>query len=128
MFDETFRCQTQNSLKKQAEYEKKLVFSILERTPNYRSRVQEAEDMNKREIEMRGEMMKVANENRENPVQDAAEAERVRKEAEEKEKEAKRLKEKEERKAARKAEKKERKEQRGEKKMKKAEKKEKKKE
>ena len=41
LFDETFRCETQQSLKKQAEYEKKLKFSVLERTPNYRSRVQE---------------------------------------------------------------------------------------
>ena len=63
------------------------MFSILERTPNYRSRVQEAEDWNRQEIEMHGEGMRVAEENRDNPVQDAAaEAERVRKEAEEKEK------------------------------------------
>ena len=53
LFDETYRCETQKSLKKQAEYEKKLVFSVLERTPNYRSRVQENEDMNRREIDMR---------------------------------------------------------------------------
>ena len=122
LFDPIYRCYTQSSLQKQAAYEKQRPYSVLEKTPNYRSRVQEAEDCNRREIEMHGE------ENRAKPVQDAAaEAERIRKEAEEKE--AKRLKEKADRKAARKAEKKERKEKeqkREEKKAKKAEKKEKK--
>ena len=62
LFDETFRCETQKSLMKQAEYEKKLVFSVLERMPNYRSRVQEGEDMimNRREIEMHNERMREA--------------------------------------------------------------------
>ena len=126
LFDPIYRCYTQHSLQKQAEYEKQLPYSVLERTPNYRSRVQEAEDWNRREIEMHGERMRVVA-NRANPVQEAAaEAERIRKEAEEKE--AKRLKEKADRKAARKAEKKERKEKEQEregKKAKKAEKKEK---
>ena len=127
LFDETFRCEMQDSLRKQAEYEKKLVFSILERTPNYRSRVQENEHMNKIAIDVRNERMRAAEERRVNPVQDAAEAEKVRKQIEEKEKEEKRLKEKEQRKAARKAERTERKEeQRKEKKARKAEKKEKK--
>ena len=83
LFNETYRCETQESLRKQAEYEKKLVFSVLERTPNYRWRVQEGEDWNRREMEMRAERMRVARERQDNPVQDAAaEAERVRKEAE----------------------------------------------
>ena len=46
-FDETFTCETQKSLTKQAKYEKQLKFTVLERTPNYRSRAQECEDMNK---------------------------------------------------------------------------------
>ena len=38
---------------KQAKYEKQLKFTVLERTPNYRSRVQECEDMNKIAIDLR---------------------------------------------------------------------------
>ena len=127
LFDETFKCETQNNLKKQAEHEKKLVFSVLERTPNYQSRVQENENMNKIAIDMRNERMRAAEERRVNSVQDAAEAEKVRNQIEEKERKAKRLKEKKQRKAARRAEKKERKEeQHKEKKARRAEKQEKK--
>ena len=55
----------------------------MERTPNYRSRVQN-EDMNKLAIDLRNERMRAEEERRLNPVQDAAEAERIRKEDEEK--------------------------------------------
>ena len=111
---------------KQAKYKKQLKFTVLERTPNYRSRVQECEDMNKIAIDLRNERMRAEEEGIINPVQDAAEAERIRKEKEEKATEDERLKQKEEREAARKAEKKKEKEE--EKNAKKAEKKEEKRE
>ena len=46
--------ETESSLKKQAKYEKQIKFSV-ERTPNYRSRLQECHDMNMIEIDMRNE-------------------------------------------------------------------------
>ena len=111
---------------KQVKYEKQSKFTVLERTLNYRSRAQECEDMNKIAIDLRNGTMRTEEERRINPVQDAAEADRIRKEKEEKAKEDERLKQKEERKAARKAEKKKEKEEK--KKAKKAEKKEEKRE
>ena len=59
-------------------------------------------------IDLRNERMRAEEERRRNPVQDAAEAERIRKEKEEEAKEGQRLKHKEQRKAARKADRKKR--------------------
>ena len=65
---------------KQAKYEKQLKFTVLERKPNYRSTVQECENMNKIAIDLCNERMRAEEERIIDPVQDAAEAERIRKE------------------------------------------------
>ena len=70
--------QDSEELMKQAKYEKQLKFTVLERTPNYRSRAQECEDMNKVAIDLHNERMRAEEGRRINPVQDAAEAERIR--------------------------------------------------
>ena len=98
LFEPDYRC-TPHKLEEQAKYEKTLPYEVLVRTPNYISRLEEANEHNKRQIE----------EHKARALRE--EKERILKEEEEKEKE--RLKKKAERKAARaekKAEKKARKE------------------
>ena len=88
LFDKEFRVQTQKAQEAQAKYEKKLVYSILEQTPNYQSRLQETIEHNKRQIDEHNARML------------REEKERILKEEEEKTKE--RLKRRAERKAAKK--------------------------
>ena len=98
LFERDYRC-TPRKLEEQAKYEKSLPYEVLVRTPNYISRLEEANEHNKRQIE----------EHKARVLRE--EKERILKEEEEKEKE--RLKKKAERKAAKaekKAEKKARKE------------------
>ena len=90
LFDSNYRC-TPRKMEQQAKYEKSLPYEVLVRTPNYISRLAEANEHNKRQIE----------EHKARALRE--EKERILKEEEEKEKE--RLKKKAERKAA-KAEKK----------------------
>ena len=88
LFDKEFRVQTQKAQEAQAKYEKKLVYSILEQTPNYQSRLQETIEHNKRQIDEHNARML------------REEKEKILKEEEEKTKE--RLKRRAERKAAKK--------------------------
>ena len=88
LFEKEFRVQTQKAQEAQAKYEKKLVYSILEQTPNYQSRLQETSEHNKRQIEEHNTRML------------REEKERILKEEEEREKE--RMKRRAERKAAKK--------------------------
>ena len=88
LFDKDFRVHTQKALEAQAKYEKKLEYSILEQTPNYQSRLQEASEHNKRQIEEHNARML------------REEKERILKEEEDRAKE--RMKRRAERKAAKK--------------------------
>ena len=90
LFEEDYRCATATALEQQSKYEKKLRYDILEQTPNYRARLRESLEKNATAIEFHNERVrrKEEEERLRNEMQDAAEAEKVRKEAEEKEKEA----------------------------------------
>ena len=126
LFSSLYRVATAHALEKQAKCGRKINFSVLGRTPNHQSRLQECNDRNMIKIELRNERMREEEDRLRIPVQEAEDLKAKEIEKEQKEKDEEQKKQKEESKAARKQEKIRRKEE--EKKAKETKKAEKKKE